>query len=245
MSVERKSAGLRVALASYDVQQLRVWHRYLAEQSDELLCSDFCSGEELLQVLRHENRIDVVVLGGQLEDMDDIAFLERMTRLPHKPLILLQNDGRPDHAAFNRLTGSGLAGSGPNSLRELMLALLTSAASARTDPDRAIRALFESWGVPQPDINCEYLLEAAAVAGASQDKLAIRKEILQRVAERHHISVAAVDSGLRRLIDSLETRNTAAWNEFKQESHLEGKKITTGKLIYAFRARILSERATL
>ena len=50
MSSERKNTGLRVALASYDVHQLRVWHQYIAEQSAEILCSEYRSGEELLQL---------------------------------------------------------------------------------------------------------------------------------------------------------------------------------------------------
>ena len=52
MSSERKNTGLRVALASYDVHQLRVWHQYIAEQSAEILCSEYRSGEELLQSLK-------------------------------------------------------------------------------------------------------------------------------------------------------------------------------------------------
>lgn len=51
MSSERKNTGLRVALASYDVHQLRVWHQYIVEQSAEILCSEYRSGEELLQSL--------------------------------------------------------------------------------------------------------------------------------------------------------------------------------------------------
>lgn len=52
MSSERKNTGLRVALASYDVHQLRVWHQYIVEQSAEILCSEYRSGEELLQSLK-------------------------------------------------------------------------------------------------------------------------------------------------------------------------------------------------
>ena len=70
MSSERKNTGLRVALASYDVHQLRVWHQYIAEQSAEILCSEYRSGEELLQSLKQGRNAEVVVLGGPLEDMD-------------------------------------------------------------------------------------------------------------------------------------------------------------------------------
>lgn len=90
MSSERKNTGLRVALASYDVHQLRVWHQYIVEQSAEILCSEYRSGEELLQSLKQGRNTEVVVLGGPLEDMDSREFLERMSRLPQKPLLLLQ-----------------------------------------------------------------------------------------------------------------------------------------------------------
>lgn len=94
MSSERKNTGLRVALASYDVHQLRVWHQYIAEQSAEILCSEYRSGEELLQSLKQGRNTEVVVLGGPLEDMDSREFLERMSRLPQKPLLLLQDNAR-------------------------------------------------------------------------------------------------------------------------------------------------------
>lgn len=92
MSSERKNTGLRVALASYDVHQLRVWHQYIVEQSAEILCSEYRSGEELLQSLKQGRNTEVVVLGGPLEDMDSREFLERMSRLPQKPLLLLQDN---------------------------------------------------------------------------------------------------------------------------------------------------------
>lgn len=96
MSSERKNTGLRVALASYDVHQLRVWHQYIVEQSAEILCSEYRSGEELLQSLKQGRNTEVVVLGGPLEDMDSREFLERMSRLPQKPLLLLQDNARRD-----------------------------------------------------------------------------------------------------------------------------------------------------
>ena len=78
-------------------------------------------------------------------------------------------------------------------------------------------------------------------ASQSKGKLAIRKEILQVVAEHHNVTVAAVDSGLRRLIDALETRQMPAWKAFKEKTHLAGQKVTAGKLIYTLRAQISQE----
>lgn len=128
MSSERKNTGLRVALASYDVHQLRVWHQYIAEQSAEILCSEYRSGEELLQSLKQGRNTEVVVLGGPLEDMDSREFLERMSRLPQKPLLLLQDNARRERTAV-----SSLSPDGPcylirqSSLKELLASLLTAA----------------------------------------------------------------------------------------------------------------------
>ena len=64
-----------------------MWHQYITEQSAEILCSEYRSGEELLQSLKQGRNTEVVVLGGPLEDMDSREFLERMSRLPQKPLL--------------------------------------------------------------------------------------------------------------------------------------------------------------
>lgn len=139
MSSERKNTGLRVALASYDVHQLRVWHQYIAEQSAEILCSEYRSGEELLQSLKQGRNTEVVVLGGPLEDMDSREFLERMGRLPQKPLLLLQDNARRERTAV-----SSLSPDGPcylirqSSLKELLASLLTAAGQEVWNPGAAL-----------------------------------------------------------------------------------------------------------
>ena len=249
MSSERKNTGLRVALASYDVHQLRVWHQYIVEQSAEILCSEYRSGEELLQSLKQGRNTEVVVLGGPLEDMDSREFLERMSRLPQKPLLLLQDNARRERTAV-----SSLSPDGPcylirqSSLKELLASLLTAAGQESGTLEQRFGRMYQEWGIIQPDSNCDYLTEAVLIAGQSKGKLAIRKEILQGVAEHHNVTVAAVDSGLRRLIDALETRQMPAWKAFKEKTHLAGQKVTAGKLIYTLRApnqpgiRILTQR---
>ena len=52
------------------------------------------------------------------------------------------------------------------------------------------------------------------------------------------MTVAAVNSGLRRLIDGLETRQPMAWRNFKEKYHLDEANVTTGKLIYALKRAV-------
>ena len=94
---------------------------------------------------------------------------------------------------------------------------------------------------PQPNTNCEYLTLALQIACSADGKLALRKEILRGVADEYHITVAAVDSGLRRMIDGLETRAPSGWERYKAENSLTGMKITTGKLIYSLQRTVLRQ----
>ena len=101
------------------------------------------------------------------------------------------------------------------------------------------KQLYAEWGIQQPDVNCEYLTTALQVVCGTERKLVVRKEILQTVAEEHHTTVAAVDCGMRRLIDGVEKYNTEAWQKFKQDYGLMGHSVTLGKLIYAGRQKLI------
>lgn len=87
-------------------------------------------------------------------------------------------------------------------------------------------------------MNSSYLTSAVDVAFGNSQKMAIRKEILQAVGEKYGVSVSAVDSGIRRMLDQLETNQTEAWVSFKEENGFAGEKLTTGKLIYAVKNQL-------
>lgn len=126
-------------------------------------------------------------------------------------------------------------------LQDLMRGLLGVPGQNSTRIERFCLQLYEQWGIPQPNTNCEYLTLALQIACSADGKLALRKEILRGVADEYHITVAAVDSGLRRMIDGLETRAPSGWERYKAENSLTGMKITTGKLIYSLQRTVLRQ----
>ena len=87
MSYEEQDAIWRVALASYDPREMRVWTRYLEERNPAIRCTGYRSSRTLLERLE-QGDVDVLVLGGRLEDMDSIQFLPRIRGLARKPLVL-------------------------------------------------------------------------------------------------------------------------------------------------------------
>lgn len=208
---ERLVSKLHVALLSYDEREIRVRKNYLEEQNPAICCVCFHSGEELLRELRQQRSVDIVVLSSQLEDMDGYEFLKRLNSLHNRPLLLLQGDDWYSDATASFLRPDG---------RQYL-------------PERS--SLLDL----QPDVNCEYLTTALQVVCGTERKLAVRKEILQTVAEEHHTTVAAVDCGMRRLIDGVEKYNTEAWQKFKQDYGLMGHSVTLGKLIYAGRQKLI------
>ena len=108
--------------------------------------------------------------------------------------------------------------------------------------ERQCHALYDSWGLQQPDVNCGYLTCAVGVVFGNSQKMAIRKEILQAVGQQYNVSVSAVDSGIRRMIDQLEAAPNEAWSTFKQENGFAGDKLTTGKLIYAVKNQLRRQK---
>ena len=240
MPGERDAENLRVALMSYDDRELRIRKFYLEEQSTIIRCTCFQSGEPVLQALRQERCFDVLVLSSQLEDMDGYEFLKRLNSLHNRPLLLLQGDDW-----YSDATASFLRPDGRQYLPERS-SLLDLLLDLRSSTDIGIfwvlpfcKQLYAEWGIQQPDVNCEYLTTALQVVCGTERKLAVRKEILQTVAEEHHTTVAAVDCGMRRLIDGVEKYNTEAWQKFKQDYGLMGHSVTLGKLIYAGRQKLI------
>ena len=241
---ERRIVKLRVALVSYDERELRVRKNYLEEQNPALSCVCFSRGETLLQELRQNRGIDVVVLSNQLEDMDGYEFINRLNSLRSHPMLLLQGDGW-----YGEATAACLRPNGESYLleRSRLRDLLQDLRSSSEDLGSLwvvpfCNELYAKWGIPRPDGNSEYLTSALQVACQTDRKLALRKEILQVVAEEHHVTVAAVDSGLRRVIDGLESRNTESWQAFKKKYSLMGGKVTNGKLIGAMRQMLQEDK---
>jgi DNA-binding NtrC family response regulator len=66
-------------------------------------CTGYRSSRTLLERLE-QGDVDVLVLGGRLEDMDSIQFLPRIRGLARKPLVLLRDDGRNEKSAVESLS---------------------------------------------------------------------------------------------------------------------------------------------
>ena len=213
---------MRVALMSYDERELRVRKFYLEEQSRTISCTCFQSGEPVLEALRKAWCFDVLVLSGQLEDMDSLTFIERLNQLPNRPALLLQGDGwYDDHTTSCLKRSRKMFCIEHGHLQDLMRGLLGVPGQNSTRIERFCIQLYEQWGIPQPDTNCEYLTLALQIACSADGKLALRKEILRGVG--------------------LETRAPSGWERYKAENSLTGMKITTGKLIYSLQRTVLRQ----
>ena len=231
MNSER-TAQLQVALASYDLRELRVQKRYLQEQGTAIICTCFCSGEKLLAQLRQGVRYDAVVLCSELTDLSAEQFVRQLYQLKERPTLLVQSHGRSSGTALQKLREGYYCVEGTE-LKKLLWQLYRMPGRQNRQLEQRCSQLYAAWGIPQGDVNAGYLSGAVGIACSTSQKLAIRKEILQAVGEQYEVSVSAVDSGIRRMVDQLEARPTAKWLAFKDESGFADEKPTTGKLIYA------------
>ena len=232
MDNERTADVLQVALASYDRKELRVQKNYLEEQNPVLACTCFLNGHKLLQELQQGHNFDIVVLCSQMEDMSSIEFMMELRKLEHKPLLMLFDEGRRKNSSALRME-----------LKNLLRELYRMPGQQWQRTEQQCQQLYHSWGIRIPDINCSYLTSAVGVVYGTSQKLAIRKEILQAVSEQYGVSVSAVDSGIRRMIDQLEAKPDEGWMQFKAESGFEAEKPTTGKLIYAVKRYLIQQKS--
>lgn len=243
MDNERTADVLQVALASYDRKELRVQKNYLEEQNPVLACTCFLNGHKLLQELQQGHNFDIVVLCSQMEDMSSIEFMMELRKLEHKPLLMLFDEGRRKNSSALRMEDSGSCCCVERmELKNLLRELYRMPGQQGQKLERQCHALYDSWGLQQPDVNCGYLTCAVGVVFGNSQKMAIRKEILQAVGQQYNVSVSAVDSGIRRMIDQLEAAPNEAWSTFKKENGFAGDKLTTGKLIYAVKNQLRRQK---
>lgn len=241
MNSER-TAQLQVALASYDLRELRVQKRYLQEQGTAIVCTCFCSGEKLLAQLRQGVRYDAVVLCSELTDLSAEQFVRQLYQLKERPTLLVQSHGRSSGTGVQKLREGCYCVEGTE-LKRLLWQLYRMPGRQNRQLEQRCSQLYAAWGIPQGDVNAGYLSCAVGIACSTSQKLAIRKEILQAVSEQFDTSVAAVESGVRRMVDQLEEIPTPAWLAFKADTRLGSGKPTTGKLIYAVRDVVLRQKS--
>ena len=236
MESEHTAKMLQIALGSYDRKELRVQKNYLQEQGIALECTCFQRGSRLLEELRQGRKFDVVILCSQLEDMSGLEFLMNIRSMDPKPNVVLFDEGRRQNSsAICMESGDGFCYVGHTELKNLLRELYRMPGRQSRQMERKCQELYEGWGIQLPDVNCSYLTYAVGVVYGTTQKLAIRKEILQAVGEQYDVSVSAVDSGIRRMVDQLEAKPAPGWLVFKQESGFAEEKPTTGKLIYAIK----------
>lgn len=220
MERKGKSRALRIALVSYDVQELRVWHNYLVEQSPEILCSEYRSGEEVLQVLKQRGLVDVVVLGSELEDMDSMEFLTRMSKLRTKPLLLLQDRRyRPETAVSAARPDGACYLIQQSSLRDMVQTLLVSRGLPTESPAQFCRRMLAEWGVGPAESAAKYLVDAVAVPEVDED-----------------------GRPLRRFVEVRELQHSPGWEKFKKNNGLDKQKLTAGKVIMTLRVLAREQR---
>ena len=153
MSYEEQDVIWRVALASYDPREMRVWTRYLEERNPAIRCTGYRSSRPLLE-RREQGDVDVLVLGGRLEDMDSFQFLPRIRGLARKPLVLLRDDGRNEKSAVESLSQEDACYLIRQATLEDMLQELRAPAHRPAESlEKRCERIYRSWGVSTCDAN--------------------------------------------------------------------------------------------
>ena len=169
----------------------------------------------------------------------NIIGLPKIRGLARKPLVLLRDDGRNEKSAVESLSQEDACYLIRQATLEDMLQELRVPAHRPAESlEKRCERIYRSWGLSTYDANKRYLTGALRMMMGSDHRLAIRKEILGPVAEEYNLTVAAVDSALRRLLETLDETGTQTWRDFRKEYGLERRKVTIGRLLYALESKL-------
>ena len=235
-----------LALCSVDHTLMRATAACLEECDPEIHSVVFRRGETLLQEMqRAPGRYQCVLLDDMMRDMDVLEFMLRMQALSLEdpPYVLYVTTPAAFFRVLQLLPGGGSRFIFlPGPLRPELLAdrLRTfcgrKAARLQTDPVQQLLKELHLTGKEN-----QYLRIALPLRLKSGEELALRKGLLQATADHYGVSLAAVDSALRRGIKTLEEENTPEYQRFKQSCGLAGKRPTVASFLDAC-AACLKER---
>lgn len=238
----QKGRGLRLAMASFDMRELRVSGNYFTQYGSFSLCRGYQYGRQLLEDLQAGQEYDAILLDDRLRDMDAPEFHRAFSSmdLPRRPILITIDSGvqRKDVAAILQ-PEENYCIIKPYRLSALAEAIELVCGLQEASLRSFCEELYRAWGLDCTRSGCAYLTDAVGIALDAPGRLAVRKEILLPVSERHSVSVDAVDSGLRRLIREAEGRATPAWRSFRRAHTDETQPLTAQGLLYAIRQAAL------
>ena len=246
-ATETENKQSRLALCSMDSILMRAVADYLLECGAASQCVLFRRGQVLLQDLFADGPagFDGIVLDTTMQDMDALEFMMRLHAVPleGRPSVILLTmpelvcrmqkhiPGEVDTFLYKPLN--------PEILAERVSLFCTQ--KKRGAPSEVAR-LLQDWGIADGQTQEKYFVTAVEILKQAGGRLALRKELFPVVAQRYGVSVSAVDSGLRRMIDTLEEIQAPAYLAFKERSGWHNRRPTVKGLLCGCIGMLLAER---
>ena len=221
-----------LALCSADQTLMRATAACLQACDPQIHSVVFRRGQTLLQEMRRApRRYQYVLLDDIMRDMDVLEFMLQLQEMNlEKPPYVLYA-ATPD--AFYRILQL-LPGDGsrfiflPGPLRpELLAERMRTFCSKDILQQQAdqVRLFLQKMHLTGKE--AQYLSVALPLRMKSSEELALRKGLLQATADHYGVSLAAVDSALRRGIKTMEEENRPEYRQFKRRYGLPADKRPT------------------
>ena len=227
-----------LALCSVDHTLMQATAACLQECDPMIHSVIFRRGAALLaEISQAPERYQYILMDDMLRDMDVLEFMLQLQALGLKAVPCVLYVTTP--TAFSRVLHL-LPGDGrnlvflPGPLRPTILAsrlrTFCSVDACRKKSD-GVQQLLQTLHLTGKD--AQYLRSALLLRLKSGEELALRKGLLQATADQYGVSLAAVDSALRRGIKNLEEENTAEYQRFKKQYGLGDKRPTVASFLDA------------
>ncbi len=236
-----RTEKLCIAYISYDENLLRVAGKYFSEQSNFAEVRVYKRGDTLINNLRNGLKQDIIILDEQLQDNDILGFLQEYSSADiaqSSIIIALCSKGYLTYTGVLLSQGVDYCMVKPFQMSTLVQRIFLLHQAKTGKAKLFCDIMYKKWGIKDDIVNCNYLTDAVMIAYAREEKLAIRKEILLPIATARGVSIVAVDSALRRLIEYTERLSTPEYLAFKKSNGLDSERPKIGWLIYAIKGWI-------
>ena len=225
---------VRISLCSADRMLMRALSNYILESGVADSCSVYQRGEHLLRDLEVNADCTGLVLDDVMRDMDALELLLRLQKLHPKqrPVVFVLSVPevfcRVQKKVPDMVDVFLCKPVNPEILTER---LRLFCADALEQSGTKLHPLLREWGTAVEQSQAEYFSLSVGLMERAGRSMALRKELLPAVAASCGVSVSAVDSGLRRMIRTLEETQSPEYLRFKVENGLGNQKPTVKKLL--------------
>ena len=234
----RTDSVVNVLLAEVSYEHLEILKFFGEDQPEIHICGAVTDGSAVLELLGNGVQADVLVMDTMLQGLSVLEVLREIgaMHLVHRPYILLTSCSCSAQMQSTYIqAGADIIRLKPYTLSGLyddVCALQGCRRYLNRRVDELLRIHLERMQLMPDDTNYWYMFETGRRMVMIKGPVCVGKDVYSEVAQQCGVSRPAVESGVRRAIERMQSRNSAEYNAIRIHLQIqEGKSISNNDFL--------------